>query len=189
MRAFVAKGSSILVVLSVAFYPHFAAAQQNKEFIFPKDTGCYCRSGKLGPGEKAFSPTHNRYAQEVKPLKQGNIGIFDSDSQELLATIQVSEETDNDLKAIAWDPRGERLLSIFHHDEDPATPPKCTDCGYVKVFNVKDAKKGNILKEDDVLLHRVNLRKWYCFVAFVQEGKQLVLSTRDGEIEETVDIP
>jgi hypothetical protein len=73
--------------------------------------------GEVPPEAKAWSPDGKQYVQPVEPRLSGRIGVFDEASNQV-ATIDVTQHPTGDfpnaVKAIAWDPAGQRLAVLFH---------------------------------------------------------------------------
>jgi len=165
MRTFVSAVSSAALILfsTSSCSPPETKAQSD---IFRPDIACHSPHGDVESNCQANSPDGTRYAKEVEPFKNGNIGIFDRKNGQRLKTIKINEKN-NPLKGLAWAPDGRRLAVMYHHG----------DGGYVEIV---DTHSGSGLRQ-------VDIKKWYHFMAFSEGDKQLSLSV-DGRNLETIDL-
>jgi len=78
-----------------------------------RDDAVYSPAGSVPVGSAAS--WGDRYAMETTPGGQGDIGIFDRQTDELLMEVAaLPEGPANDLKGLAWSPDGAHLAVMYH---------------------------------------------------------------------------
>jgi hypothetical protein len=119
----------------------------------------YCPSavhsthGSVPFGARACSPDGTRYAREVDPANQGQIGVFDAGTGELLLQISVGE-TNNDLKGLAWSPDSRWLAVMYHHGSG----------GYIAILDASTGARFTTLPIDG----------WAHYMRFADDGIHII---------------
>lgn len=112
--------------------------------------------GAVPFSERACSPDGTRYAQEVEPANQGQIGIFDQATNKLLLIVKADEQN-NDLKGLAWSPDNRWLAYMYHHGPG----------GYIAIV---DTQTGQHMRS-------ISIQAWYHAIQFSSDGVYLQVSS------------
>lgn len=92
---------------------------QSPKSIFDDPTCINSPHGDITEYQKAYSPDGTRYAQELKPTSNGNIGIYDTKTSSLLTQFHIETGSPNYLKAMAWSRDGGYIAVMYHGSYAP----------------------------------------------------------------------
>lgn len=115
--------------------------------------------GSVPVGLKACSPDGTRYAQELEPANQGQIGIFDQSNNDLLMIINAHKQ--NKLKGLAWSPDSSQLTYMYHDSEG-------SDMTIIESNNAQP-------------MRTMNGEKWYHYMEYSPDGRYLLLAVDNEE--------
>ncbi|MCM8768821.1 MAG: hypothetical protein NC911_03950 [Candidatus Omnitrophica bacterium] len=119
--------------------------------------------GSVPAGQSAFSPDGQFYAKEVEPINEGNIGVFSTADNHLVAQIKAQKGT-NDLKGLAWS-SDSVLLAVMYHGGDPDG---------ISIYHLPSGQ----------LVRQIPIDAYYHFMVFGQENHLLHLAvTIDGPVQ------
>lgn len=127
----------------------------------------YSPHGSVPEGSRAFA--QDRYAMEISPTGQGNIGVYDRESDELLVQIDaLPGRHTNNLKGLAFSPDG-AYLAVMYHGFHPGTPRRGV--------TIYDSATGEMVK-------RINIGTPFHYMAFSHAGDELLLSSNPRTVEQ-----
>lgn len=110
--------------------------------------------GSVPLGDRACSPDGTRYARELEPVNQGQIGIFDEATDRQLLVINADEQN-NELKGLAWSPDSRWVAYMFHHNPG----------GYIVIVDGETGRQAR----------RIAIDEWYHRLEFTPDGTGLLV--------------
>jgi hypothetical protein len=136
-----------------------------------RDDAVYSPNGNVPFGSRAYSPDGLRYAQEVAPQYQGNIGVFSRSNNTLFIQFKVlPPNITNALKGIAWSPDSQ-YLAIMYHGTEPVSKPG------IYLYSAIDGQEIRFIGSAD------GPRGPFHYMVFNRKG-DLILLSYDGKLVE-----
>lgn len=133
---------------------------------FPCSSFVGSPNGNVPFGKTACSPDKKMYAREIEPRNQGNIGIYDTNTDKMLKAVDVKQHpqgSSNDLKALAWSPDSKRLAVMYHYDGG----------GHISIMDVDSGEE----------IKRLVIKKFYHQMNFLPDGKRIQVESDTLEID------
>lgn len=129
------------------------------------DRSCIDSSmGSVSTGEKAYSPDGNYFTCEIEPYYEGNIGIFNLKTKQLILQIHaLPTGYTNDLKGLAWS-RCSKYVAVMYHS------------GMRPGINLYDAQTGELVR-------LIGSSDGTHFMVFSRDNEWILLSYRGETID------